>query len=75
MTLISKRCGAKVITARFKSAMVSTETDTKSFQLAGASVMGLFRHNLSIFGEDYVIVESSFNALALLSLAQLIKCW
>jgi hypothetical protein len=33
MTSISKRGGARVITARCKSAMASTERDTKSFQL------------------------------------------
>jgi len=54
MTSISKHCGAKAVTARCKSAMASNETDTQIVPM-GASVMGLFRHSLSIFGGDYVI--------------------
>src|SRR5713226_6650634 len=55
MTSFSKHIRAKVITARFKSAMASTETDTQIVPVSGVSLMGLFRHSLSIFGGDYVI--------------------
>src|SRR6266851_8181156 len=54
MTSISKHCGAKAVTARCKSAMASNETDTQIVPMV-ASVLGLFRHSLSIFGGDYVI--------------------